>query len=208
VLAGSRRIVRETARGIVRRSQAPARHQGADNGRTAGAVSNCQESSPRRDGDDRAHPRRIPAHRQTIRTIADATKDFPAIRLIMGHVDASIDGVYCETLDDERLLAVTEHVRAWLFGGDAQRDDAGRGATGAGWPAPKATAHAPADGKGGVGLRVIGRWLCCGFRLVRRPLLHGFCAGTGLEGNGKRQFRPTANYRWPAGLPQYRSIAL
>jgi len=53
--------------------------------------------------------------RHTFRTVADSTKDFPAIRLIMGHVDSSIDAVYRETIDDSRLIAVTEHVHTWLF---------------------------------------------------------------------------------------------
>jgi integrase len=54
--------------------------------------------------------------RHTFRTVADATKDFPAIRLIMGHADSSIDATYREKIDDSRLQAVTEHVRKWLFG--------------------------------------------------------------------------------------------
>lgn len=54
--------------------------------------------------------------RHTFRTVADATKDFPAVRLVMGHVDSSIDGVYREGIDDDRLGAVAAHVRTWLFG--------------------------------------------------------------------------------------------
>ena len=53
--------------------------------------------------------------RHTFRTVADATRDFPAIRLIMGHVDAGIDAHYREQVDDDRLRAVTDHVRAWLL---------------------------------------------------------------------------------------------
>jgi integrase len=56
------------------------------------------------------------ALRHTFRTVADATKDFPAIRLIMGHADDSIDDTYREGIEDSRLQAVVTHVRAWLFG--------------------------------------------------------------------------------------------
>ena len=41
--------------------------------------------------------------RHTFRTIADATKDFPAIRLIMGHVDSSIDDTYREEISSSQL---------------------------------------------------------------------------------------------------------
>lgn len=53
--------------------------------------------------------------RHTFRTVADAAKDNPAARLIMGHTDGSIDDVYREEIDDDRLLAVTDHVHCWLF---------------------------------------------------------------------------------------------
>ena len=57
--------------------------------------------------------------RHTFRTVADATKDFPAIRLVMGHSsDGQIDGTYVERIDDARLRAVTDHVRVWLFGSE------------------------------------------------------------------------------------------
>ena len=54
--------------------------------------------------------------RHTFRTVADNCKDFPAIRVVMGHADGSIDDVYREGIDDARLESVAEFVRAWLFG--------------------------------------------------------------------------------------------
>ena len=56
------------------------------------------------------------ALRHSFRTVADATLDFTAIRLIMGHTDASIDAAYLEGIDRNRLRAVADHVRRWLFG--------------------------------------------------------------------------------------------
>lgn len=54
--------------------------------------------------------------RHVFRTIADGARDQVAINLIMGHSDGSMGAVYRERVDDARLVAVTEHVRAWLFG--------------------------------------------------------------------------------------------
>ena len=55
--------------------------------------------------------------RHIFQTVAEGSKDFPAIRHIMGHVDESISGAYREGVTDERLRAVVEHVRKWLFDG-------------------------------------------------------------------------------------------
>jgi integrase len=54
--------------------------------------------------------------RHVFATVASESKDQPAINAIMGHVDESMAAVYRERIDDARLLAVTEHVRQWLFG--------------------------------------------------------------------------------------------
>lgn len=53
--------------------------------------------------------------RHVFRTVADGARDIPAVRAIMGHVDAGIDAVYRERIDDARLRAVVDHVRAWLW---------------------------------------------------------------------------------------------
>lgn len=53
--------------------------------------------------------------RHTFRTVADEVKDQPAIDFIMGHESPHMSTVYREHIGDERLRAVTDHVRAWLF---------------------------------------------------------------------------------------------
>jgi integrase len=53
--------------------------------------------------------------RHTFRTIADEAKDQPAADYIMGHESPHMSSVYRERIGDERLKAVTDHVRAWLF---------------------------------------------------------------------------------------------
>jgi integrase len=55
------------------------------------------------------------ALRHSFRTVADATRDLPAVRLIMGHADGSIDDVYREHIDDSRLRTVVDHVHNWLW---------------------------------------------------------------------------------------------
>jgi integrase len=55
------------------------------------------------------------ALRHTFRTVADGAKDQPAADHIMGHEVAHMSAVYREGIADERLRAVSDHVRAWLF---------------------------------------------------------------------------------------------
>jgi integrase len=53
--------------------------------------------------------------RHTFRTIADEAKDQVSTDFIMGHAREDMASVYRERISDERLRAVTDHVRAWLF---------------------------------------------------------------------------------------------
>ena len=55
--------------------------------------------------------------RHVFETIGGESKDQVAVNAIMGHVDNSMAGVYRERISDERLQAVTETVRGWLWGG-------------------------------------------------------------------------------------------
>jgi integrase len=60
------------------------------------------------------------AIRHTFETIAGESRDQIAVDAIMGHVDPSMGAVYRERISDERLLAVTNFVRTWLFGVNAK----------------------------------------------------------------------------------------
>jgi integrase len=53
--------------------------------------------------------------RHTFRTVADEVKDPVAADHIMGHETPNMSSVYRERIGDERLKAVAEHVRKWLF---------------------------------------------------------------------------------------------
>ena len=53
--------------------------------------------------------------RHSFATIGGDARDQVAVNSIMGHADESMAAAYRERVDDSRLLAVTEHVRQWLF---------------------------------------------------------------------------------------------
>jgi integrase len=53
--------------------------------------------------------------RHTFRTVADESKDQPAVDFIMGHEVPHMSAVYRETISDDRLRAVADHLRRWLF---------------------------------------------------------------------------------------------
>ena len=63
------------------------------------------------------------ALRHVHRTIADETRDFPAIDRIMGHEEtASMATRYRERISDDRLRAVVGHVRKWLYDSNGHAD--------------------------------------------------------------------------------------
>ena len=53
--------------------------------------------------------------RHVFESIGGESKDQVAVNSIMGHVDSSMAGVYRERISDERLQAVVDVVRQWLF---------------------------------------------------------------------------------------------
>ncbi len=54
--------------------------------------------------------------RRTFQTVADNSKDPVAVKAIMGHVDASMSGVYRQLVPDDRLEAVASVVGQWFKG--------------------------------------------------------------------------------------------
>jgi integrase len=55
------------------------------------------------------------ALRHTFETVGGESLDQVAVNSIMGHADASMAAVYRERISDERLRAVVETVRSWLW---------------------------------------------------------------------------------------------
>jgi integrase len=54
--------------------------------------------------------------RHVFRTVADEAGDQPAVDHVMGHESLGMATVYREGISDDRLRAICEHVRRWLFG--------------------------------------------------------------------------------------------
>jgi integrase len=63
------------------------------------------------------------ALRHTFRTVADEARDQPAIDHIMGHESPHMASLYREKISDERLKAITDHVRNWLFAEATDREE-------------------------------------------------------------------------------------
>jgi len=57
--------------------------------------------------------------RRTFQTVAEDSRDLVAVQSIMGHAPATGDmsAIYRQRISDDRLRAVVEHVRKWLFSG-------------------------------------------------------------------------------------------
>ena len=57
------------------------------------------------------------ALRHTFQTIGEQRRDLVAVQSIMGHAPASNDmsSLYREEMTNDRLRAVTDHIRSWLF---------------------------------------------------------------------------------------------
>lgn len=69
------------------------------------------------------------ALRLTFGTIGGESRDQAAVDHIMGHARDDMASVYCERTSDDRLRAVTDHVRAWLWPEQPQeKKTKGRGA--------------------------------------------------------------------------------
>jgi integrase len=59
--------------------------------------------------------------RHVFETIGGEARDQVALDHLMGHARDDMASVYREKISDERLKAVAEHVRGWLFGADATK---------------------------------------------------------------------------------------
>jgi len=78
--------------------------------------------------------------RRTFETVAGDTKDQVAVDVCMGHADPSMGGVYRQSIEDQRLIDVGQHVHAWLFGATKETKTKKK-------PAKKAAKRTPAKSK-------------------------------------------------------------
>ncbi len=59
--------------------------------------------------------------RHVFETIGGDSRDQVAVDHVMGHSKADMASVYREAISDERLRAVTEHVRRWVYGTEEKK---------------------------------------------------------------------------------------
>lgn len=85
-------------------------------GASTGACRACGWK-PEEDAEEwqRMRPRGFYAIRHGFQTIGEQSRDFAAVRCIMGHSDGSMSAEYREEIGDDRLLDVTDTVRHWLW---------------------------------------------------------------------------------------------
>lgn len=62
--------------------------------------------------------------RHTFQTVGDEARDAVATSFVMGHVDTSMADNYRESISDDRLKAVSEHVRKWYLSGKPKKQAA------------------------------------------------------------------------------------
>jgi hypothetical protein len=53
--------------------------------------------------------------RHTLETIGGEVADQIALDVVMGHVDSTMAGRYRQSIGDDRVRKVCDHVRTWLF---------------------------------------------------------------------------------------------
>ena len=58
------------------------------------------------------------ALRHVLETVGGESRDQVAVDALMGHIDGSMAERYREGISDERLVAVSNHVRQWLYGNE------------------------------------------------------------------------------------------
>jgi integrase len=87
----------------------------ADHYNTINSLSRTFELLMERAGVEDRRGRGFYAIRHGFETIAGESNDQVATDALMGHVDSSMAGAYRERISDERLMAVVNHVRAWVF---------------------------------------------------------------------------------------------
>jgi integrase len=88
---------------------------------TINALSRRFESLLKRLGINKRRGRGFYTLRHTFETVAGESKDQVAVNAIMGHVDNTMAAAYRERISDERLKAVVETVRVWLWPDRAQK---------------------------------------------------------------------------------------
>jgi integrase len=64
--------------------------------------------------------------RHTFQTIAERSRDLPAVMHVMGHADSTVSALYRERVDDDRLEHVADVVRAWLFNNQTDAEGGAR----------------------------------------------------------------------------------